>query len=57
MPGESKVLTEPDDIAVLLISVGDDYVRVGIEAGPLSHWLVNGLSEAGLPMRPATALC
>jgi hypothetical protein len=24
--------------------------RVGIEAGPLSQWLVNGLSEAGLPV-------
>ncbi len=44
---ERKVPTEPDDIAVLLTSVGGDYVRVGIEAGPLSQWLVNGLSEAG----------
>jgi transposase len=47
---ERKVPTEPDDIAVLLTSVGGDYVRVGIEAGPLSQWLVNGLSEAGLPV-------
>ena len=47
---EHKVPTEPDDIAVLLTSVGEDYVRVGIEAGPLSQWLVNGLSETGLPM-------
>jgi transposase len=45
-----KVETEPDDIATLLASVGGDYVRVGIEAGPLSQWLVNGLVEAGLPM-------
>ncbi len=42
---ERKVPTEPDDIAVLLTSVGGDYVRVGIEAGPLSQWLVNGLTE------------
>ena len=47
---ERKVPTEPDDIAVLLTSVGGNYVRVGIEAGPLSQWLVNGLSEAGLPV-------
>src|SRR3546814_6057822 len=47
---ERKVPTEPDDIAVLLTSIGGDYVRIGIEAGPLSQWLVNGLAEAGLPV-------
>ncbi len=47
---ERKVPTEPDDIAVLLTSIGGDYVRVGIEAGPLSQWLVNGRSEAGRPV-------
>src|ERR1700732_1968684 len=47
---ERKVPTEPDDIAVLLTSIGGDYVRVGIEAGPLSQWLMSGLAEAGLPM-------
>lgn len=47
---ESKVPTEPDDIAALLATIGSDYVRVGIEAGPLSQWLVNGLSEANLPV-------
>lgn len=47
---ESKVPTEPDDIAGLLSTIGDDYVRVGIEAGPLSQWLVNGLTEADLPV-------
>lgn len=47
---EHKVATEPDDIAVLLTSIGGDYVRVGIEAGPLSQWLVSGLTEAGLPV-------
>jgi transposase len=41
------VPTEPDDITVLLTSVGGEYVRVGIEAGPLSQWLVNGLAGAG----------
>jgi transposase len=33
-----------------LTSIGGEYVRVGIEAGPLSQWLVNCLSEADLPM-------
>ena len=47
---EQKVPTEPDDIVVLLTSVGEDYVRIGIEAGPLSQWLVNGLTGAGLPV-------
>src|SRR6202140_1998468 len=47
---ERKVPTEPDDIAVLRTSVGGEYVRIGIEAGPLSQWLVNGLAEAGLPV-------
>jgi len=47
---ERKVPSESDDIAILLTSVCGDYVRVGIEAGPLSQWLVNGLTEAGLPV-------
>jgi transposase len=47
---EQKVPSEPDDIVTLLTSVGVDYGRIGIEAGPLSLWLVNGLAEAGLPV-------
>jgi transposase len=31
---DQNVPTEPEDIVTLLISVGDDYDRVGIEAGP-----------------------
>ena len=31
---EQQVPTEPDDIVTLLISVGEDYGRVGIEAAP-----------------------
>jgi transposase len=46
---ERKVATEPDDLVVLLESVGVDYERVGIEAGPLSQWLVPRLEAAGLP--------
>src|SRR3954452_15209477 len=47
---ERKVRPEPEDIAVLLTLSGGDYVRIGIEAGPLSQWLGNGLTEAGLPV-------
>src|SRR3984885_35420 len=47
---EQKVATEPEDIVALLTSIGVDYGRVGIEAGPLSQWLVNGLARAGLPV-------
>jgi transposase len=47
---EQKVPTEPDDIVTLLISVGEDYARVGIEAGPLSQWLVTALTAARLPV-------
>lgn len=47
---EQKVATEPDDLVVLLMSISGDYGRIGIEAGPLSQWLVNGLAEAGLPV-------
>ena len=34
---ERKVPSEPDDIAIMLTSIGEEYVRVGIEAGPLSQ--------------------
>jgi transposase len=42
---EQKVPTEPDDIIILLTSIGKNYSRVGIEAGPLSQWLVNELTD------------
>src|SRR6202040_655401 len=47
---EQKVLTEPDDIIALLSSLGVTYGRIGIEAGPLSQWLVNALTAADLPV-------
>ncbi len=50
---ERKVRTEPEDIAVLLTSIGGDYVRIGIEAGPLSQWLVNWPDGGG----PAGRVC
>jgi transposase len=47
---ETKVATEPQAIIACLNGAGVEYARVGLEAGPLSQWLVNGLAEAGLPV-------
>ena len=47
---EQKVATEPADIIALLSSLGVTYGRIGIEAGPLSQWLVNALTAAELPV-------
>ncbi len=47
---EQKVPTEPADIIALLTSLGVSYDRIGIEAGPLSQWLVNALRVAELPV-------
>src|SRR6266849_3321185 len=47
---EQKVPTEPEDIIALLSSLGETYGRIGIEAGPLSQWLVNALTAAELPV-------
>jgi transposase len=47
---EQKVATEPADLIALLTSLGLTYGRIGIEAGPLSQWLVNALTAADLPV-------
>src|SRR6476620_1639325 len=47
---EQKVPTESADIITLLSSLGVSYGRIGIEAGPLSQWLVNALTVAELPV-------
>jgi hypothetical protein len=47
---EHRVATEPDEIVALLTSLGVEYSRVGLEAGPLSQWLVSGLAESSLPV-------
>ena len=35
---------------IALTSLGVTYGRIGIEAGPLSQWLVNALTAANLPV-------
>src|SRR6202451_3870454 len=47
---EQKVPTEPADIIALLSSLGVTYGRIGIEAGPLSQWLVDALTTVELPV-------
>ena len=47
---EQQVPTEPADIIALLTSLGVPFGRIGIEAGPLSQWLVNALTAADLPV-------
>ncbi len=47
---EAKVTTEPEAVVALLNEAGLGYARVGLEAGPLSQWMVTGLLEAGLPV-------
>src|ERR1051326_5918022 len=42
--------TERADIIALLTSLGVPFGRIGIEAGPLSQWLVNALTAADLPV-------
>src|SRR5262244_3111889 len=47
---EQRAPTEPADIISLLTSLGVPFGRIGIEAGPLSQWLVNALVAADLPV-------
>jgi transposase len=44
---EAKVTTEPEAIVALLKAAGFEHTRVGLEAGPMSQWVVPGLLEAG----------
>ncbi|AVA24621.1 IS110 family transposase [Rhizobium sp. NXC24] len=46
---EVKVTSHPDDLIAVLSNSGWRLVRIGLEAGPLSQWLFEGLANAGLP--------
>jgi transposase len=47
---EQKIPTEAADIIAVLTSLGVTFGRIGIEAGPLSQWLVNALTAVDLPV-------
>lgn len=47
---EVKVVSHPDDIIAVLKDSTWNVERVGLEAGPLSQWLFEGLARAGLPV-------
>jgi transposase len=47
---EMKVPSDPQDIVQVLQDPAWQIERIGLEAGPLSQWLFNGLAEAGLPV-------
>jgi transposase len=47
---EVKVTSEPEALLALLTGRAYQLKRIGLEAGPLSQWLFNGLAEAGLPV-------
>ena len=44
---EAKVASEPDALVRHFRDSGLAFTRIGLEAGPLSHWLHAGLTEAG----------
>jgi hypothetical protein len=47
---ERKVPSHPEDLLRILQDPALNLARVGLEAGPLSQWLFNRLTEAGLPV-------
>jgi transposase len=47
---EVKVPSHPDDLIAVLQDPRWRMERVGLEAGPLSQWLFEGLARAGLPV-------
>ena len=46
---EVKVPSHPQELVRALRDPAWRFVRIGLEAGPLSQWLFSGLAEAGLP--------
>lgn len=47
---ELKVVSHPDDLVAVLRDPAWNLERIGLEAGPLSQWLFEGLARAGLPV-------
>src|SRR5258705_13852704 len=47
---EVKVATEPVAILAVLTEEALAIERIGLEAGPVSQWLLSALGEGGFPM-------
>ena len=47
---EIKVPSHPQDLLCILQDPAWSLERIGLEAGPLSQWLCEGLAGAGLPV-------
>jgi transposase len=47
---EARVASEPEALLQVLTNTLYRFKRVGLEAGPLSQWLLSALAEAGLPV-------
>lgn len=47
---ETKVISYPEDLLKALAETGLRIERIGLEAGPLSQWLFEGMARAGLPV-------
>ncbi len=47
---EAKVGSEPEALLQVLMTPGQAFRRIGLEAGALSQWLFSALAQAGLPV-------
>ena len=47
---EVRVVSHPEDLIAALNDPAWQIERIGLEAGPLSQWLFEGLANAGLPV-------
>jgi transposase len=47
---EVKVASEPEALLAVLKTGAYHFMRIGLEAGPLSQWLFSALAEVGLPV-------
>ena len=48
---EAQVDSAPDSLVAFLHELPHDIAAIGLEAGPLSHWLHKGLIDAGSSRR------
>ncbi|WP_026186977.1 IS110 family transposase [Ensifer sp. BR816] len=47
---EKRVVSHPEDLIAILSDPALNLERVGLEAGPMSQWLFEGLAKAGFPV-------